>query len=438
MIRSVMFSKFIAVVFMCAVAGTVQAQDIFDPLDQFGFKDNSARKGQERLSANVQDYGAPPMRWHGFSITPRVTSELAYQSNIFGLENGEVSDFVTHIKPSLRIDKNIGRHSFSLNAEGDGAYFADYRDENKIDGRVLVSSRLEAYHNFIIPLELSYRQAHVSRNRRGGKTMDDLTTKPLAYDEIGGHGGFVFKSNRLAVSMDFWALNRRYDNGLKNDGSLSIGDDGDFNRTYGRVKISYDTSTSFMPFIEGRIEHNDFQRLSYEDGSGYSGNDRSHDVSMARLGFSFDYKGLVSGSIAAGQEKRSYDQADIKSSTGFSMAGALSFVFSPKWKSYLDTYSYTDEDTILNAGVERLGFNLSTDYELQRDLFTFGQFGYEEEDYDSLNRTDETILFGGGLRYIISPGFQLSAEYMNQSRDSNGQNTDMNDQIFMIRAHNSL
>ncbi len=437
MIRSVIFYSFVCTLFVCQSAKVVQAQDGVLPIDQFGFKDDSARKGSiSVLSSN--DYGAPAMRWKGFSILARMNTEEHYDSNIYALESDEVSDFSTQFEPTLKIDKEIGRHSLSFEAEGDGRLFAEHSDENTFGGQLTASARLEAYRSFIVPLEFSIKRGHAKRHRQRDLTLGSLTEKPISYDDISARGGFVYKPNRLAVTSEAGVLSRRYENEIRRNGDLSVVDDGDFDRVFGRAKISYEMPTGFVPYIEGRVESNDFLNRKYLAGNGYAGDDKSNSVLLARAGLSFKYKGLVVADVAVGQERRSYDQADIGDVQSLSLAGSLGLVFSPKMRTDLAVYAYNDEDSLLNDGVERTGFNLGVDYELRKDVFSFLDLSYEDEQYSTIGREDQTWGFSGGLRYMMSPDTQISAEYENMSRDSNVVNGDMDRHVVIVRVKNSL
>lgn len=413
------------------------AQDASPVWERFGFKDDSTVKGKLRNSS-PEGFSAPPLHWRGFKLYARSDAEETYNDNIYALDQTVKGDFITRVKPDVAVQKEVGRHQFMLRAKGDFKRYAEYSDENIADMEGTLSGRLEAYRSFIIPFEIAYGTYHADRRKQRGGLYADLTRKPVEYHVFNAETGFVYNPNRLTLAVSGHVKRLRYEDGQLNSGAVSIQRDGDNNAHGVDVQLSYDTDTSLTPFLEAKWQKENFLHRQYINGSGFTGNDRSNTMVLARAGMKFDYKGLMNGFISAGQEKRSYTQAGAKDTNAFSLASALKFILSPKWSFNVNASSSTAEDTLIKTGLKKRKFGIGLDYELQQDLFASLGADYHEDEFTSIVRTDKTWDIGGGLRYIVSPRLQLSADYMNGMRDSTAADGDLNNHIFILRVTGAL
>lgn len=434
MIRLVPF--FIVCLFLWT-SSAAQAQDAVPTWERFGFKDDSTRKGQV-ANENPEGFTAPPKHWRGFSIYARSDVEEAYDDNIYSIEESEDEDFITRIKPSIAVGKNVGRHQFLWQGEGEINRYADHSDENHTDLSTRFRGRLEAYRSFIIPFEIAYGIYHVDRDKQRGSTLQGLTKKPIEYKQLSAETGFRYQPNRFALLVMARGSQTRYEDGELNSGAPSISTDGDHDSHEVEMRLSYETKTSLVPYLEAKMGRDDFLHRDYIAGSGFTGDARDNDYVLARAGVSLDYKGLVTGFISAGQERRTYDQANIDDTSSFSLASALQFILDPKWTVNVNSGISTAEDSIVKAGIKKRRFGIGLNYELQQDLFATLGVDYQEDEFTSIVRDDETWEVGGGLRYILSPRLQLSAEYLNRARDSTAINGDLDNHIMILRLTGSL
>ena len=413
------------------------AQDAKPAWERFGFKDDSTNKGKLR----AVDPGAlttSPFHWRGFKIYARMDTEEEYNDNIYATEDDADADFITRFKPSATVVKDVGRHQFTVKAKGEMERYADSPDENTIDGEAQFGGVLEAYRSFVIPFNVTHGVYHTDRDKVRGTSFGALTRKPVEYSETTAETGFRYQPNRLGLSVMGRTGQTRYKNGETNSGAEAIYKDGDFDQTEIDARLSYATQTSFEPYVQVKWADQNMKNREYVAGSGFTGNDRSNKSFLARLGSTFDYKGLVTGFLSIGRENRTYDQSNIDDASSLSFAGAVQLILNPKWKLNLDAGVSTAEDTLIKAGMKKRGFGIGLDYELQQDLFATLGVNYNEDEFTSLVRTDETWELGGGMRYVISPRLSLSAEYLNRMRDSDAADADLDNHMVILRLSGAL
>ena len=420
-----------------SIASSAYAQDAKPAWERFGFKDDSTNKGHLR-TVDPSALTTSPFHWRGFKIYARLDTEEEYNDNIYAVEDGADTDFITRFKPNAVVTKNVGRHQFKVLAKGEIERYADSSDENTINGEVQFGGLLEAYRSFVIPFNVEYGVYHTDREKVRGTSFGALTRKPVAYKKMAAETGFRYQPNRLGVSVMGRTSQTRYDDGVTNTGAAVVYKDGNFDQTEIDARLSYATQTSFEPYVQVKWTDQNMKNREHVAGSGFTGNDRSNQSFLARLGSTFDYKGLVTGFLGIGREKRSYDQGNIDDTSTLSFAGAVQLILDPKWKLNFDAGMSTAEDTLIKAGIEKRGFGIGLDYELQHDVFANLGVNYSEDEFTSLVRTDETWELGGGVRYVISPRLSLSAEYLNRMRASDAADADLDNHSVILRLSGAL
>ena len=66
--------------------------------------------------------------------------------------------------------------------------------------------------------------------------------------------------------------------------------------------------------------------------------------------------------------------------------------------------------------------NVDWTHELLRNLLLNANIGYVRDDYEGTSRSDNTLLAGGGVTYLINRHLSLEATYDYNDRDSDANN----------------
>jgi len=150
-------------------------------------------------------------------------------------------------------------------------------------------------------------------------------------------------------------------------------------------------------------------------------------------GADFDITRLLHGSIYVGYNAVNYDSSTISQQSGFSYGANLQW-----YPTELLTVTFTGQQSfepslittaagtpsITNANV----IQGEADYEALRQLILTGIVSYENDNYSSTTRVDNTVTAAAGLRYLVNRNITLSAQYKFSARQStqSGFNYDRN------------
>lgn len=414
------------------------AQDAKAPAGQvFGFKDDSQLWGQE-LSQNPFARNAQPHHWAGLEIYTSLQGDLEINNNIRATQDHQQADVIGIIAPHISAQRAFGRHHFNLTLQGTRRQYNQETDENTSDYGAELALMLEPMRSIKLPIKLTYNKGHIARDRQRGETLQTLTIKPLEYSQHKAEAGLRYQPNRLYGQVSASYAQARYENGLRGNGQRLMQEDQDHDTTSYEAKIGYETKTSFHPFILARLNQENFKKRRFVSGAGFTGDDRSNEVMLARAGVEFDYKGLIWGSLAAGQERRNYKQSGIQDTTSLSLNQQMNWSPSPRYVFALRSLISTAEDTITKAAIKKRGALFSLGYEVKQDLFAHLETSYAQDEFVAQSRTDETWKLGAELRYTASPRLQLGLGYGLIARESDAANGDMDNQIFMLRAIGNL
>lgn len=405
--------------------------------ESFGFKDDSLHNDAP-VNQGPFSRAAPPMYFAGFKIYTSLQTDIEINNNILATENAAQSDVIAIAAPQINIHRDWGRHALQINATGNRRQYLENSNENITDMGLEIKADLEPYHSVQMPISLSFNKDHIARSAQRGSTSQSLTINPLQKTTAQAQMGIKYQPNRIYGQISSRYRQVRFENQIRGDGSTLMQSDQDQNITDIETKIGYETKTSFHPFVMLRLTEEDFLRQAHIDGSGFTGDDNSNNVTVARAGLDFDYKGILSGSFGVGRENRNYDQSNIRDTSALSLSQIIKWVPSPKYVLALRSLISTGQDTITQAALKKKKIAFSLDYELQKDLFTRMQAAYAEEDFIAQNRTDKTVSFDSELRYIINPRLQIGAGYTMRNRTSDASNADLNNHIFMLRFIGNL
>lgn len=407
---------------------SVNAQTLKDVTESsVGFKTRL-----EGASIDPFAYRGEPIHYGSFLIWPNLTLEQVYNDNVFATNTNQQGDFATIIKPEIIIKKDIGRHQFigSLNADINQYY--DETSENVENYALKLEADIEAKQGINIPLSLSYRDGHLSRQGQTRASANDIPKNPLANQNLEVESGIVIKPNRLSLALLGNYRQGRLENGELNNGTTLIRDTRNIDRKTGIIRLSYDYSETFTPFLD--YEYSEENYINEAIGA----TTRNNKYNQIQAGSFFDYRGVITGALGLGWGSRTYDAPTIDDSNGLSIDGRISL--NPTEKTQLGAQFSREqiEDNVIIAGLTRNFAKLNLTHEITRLFFTKASVSYEDKNFDNINREDQTYGLNIGFNYILSPRLQIGTEYQFITRDSTLKEIEMDNSILFLRAKFSL
>ncbi len=374
-----------------------------------------------------------PIKMGGLLLEPKLHIEQRYSDNIYASDENAEGDFATAVKPSLIIKKLYRDHEFSLRGESEAVRYYNHSKENMFNYKGEFSGRLTARRVLTLPFKLSYAVNHKDRlHERSAQARE-----PTRFDSMRSEIGAEYDPGRLMLGL-YGGYNRfRYEDGENEAGGDVIREDGDYDSLYLKAKALYRTRTDFMPFVSLQLSDNDYLRHRF-DGTGFDGVERDNRVIRGLGGIEFKYHDILSGSAAAGWDRRSYEDNSIDEIASFSAEGKIQWAPFRKVKLNLEFLRQSEEDNEVNDGIVETLTSAGIDYELRHNLFLNGGIEWENTKFANIDRHDD--IYGGsvGLNYILNRKIEIGGEYLRRWRDSTQNSEDFDENIFMLRLTGKL
>jgi hypothetical protein len=374
----------------------------------------------------AEDY--EPIVAGGFKLTPKIVLQQSYSDNIYADDDNEESDHITAVKPSLLIEKSIRDHQFALETDVEALRYWENSDESELNFKSELRGRVVARRVLALPFKLSYSSDHLDRVTHRGA----LTREPTGFKMFKAEIGADYKPSRFGVGFYTGYNQRRYENGDDFNNNDVINDDADYDTVYARIIAKYESKADWTPFVSLQLDQNDYLRGTH-DGTGYNGLKRDNRVLRAMAGAEFDDGEMWKGSASIGQDWRKYDEDSIDDVTALSAEGYIEWKPFKKLKLALDFLRRTEEESTINNGIVETDVDFGINYEFQQDLFFNAGVGWENTEFEGIDRTDDLYSGTVGISYVLNSKLEAGASYLHRFRESSQFGSDFDENIFMLR-----
>jgi len=402
-----------------------QAQDIAQ---------GAHKRTDTQTSAALTEMNSYPLHYGSFAVQPKLILQQQYNTNVLARSTNERDDFVTTIQPSLNIFKNIRDHQFNLNLQSSIIRYADLGNESIENHRANFDARVIATKRASLPITIEYQRGHRERNQERATVQ---SRAPVAFDRLRARTGFEFRPNRLLLGVYGSYELEQFDNATAVNGTRLIREDGDFSR-YGIEAIArYTTHTNWSPFASILVAQSDFKRRSF-NGVGFNGLARDNTLIRGLTGIGYDYKGLISASLAFGADHRNFTDTNVSDVNDIVVEGRATWQPRRGTSVIFDASRQTQENNEINNGLVQTNLAMEVDYELQQDLFLRGNVLYEHDKFNTGGRDDDLYGAGMGLYYVLNPKFQLEGRVDYNQRNSNQIGAEFDQTTFMMRLVSGL
>jgi hypothetical protein len=370
------------------------------------------------------DYDPIGLRAGSFFFYPELTLSGLYDDNVFAADDDEESDFAALLSPRLRAQSNFSRHSLTLDV---GAELARYQDNDELDYEdfyALTGGRLDITREDILSADLGVKRLHEDPSDPDSSEGDDEVTKfwqdtaSLSYRKN-------FARFFTVLGGDF----ARYD---FEDTDDTNEDDRDRNQYAGRLRFGYEISPRLAAFLQGLY---DIRR--YDETPDDQGRDRDSEGYSLRAGTEIDITSILFGEVGFGYTSRTYDDDDLDSVNGFGFGGKLTWNVTPLTTIGLDAEGEIQETTV-GDGNDEASANfqkkviLDINHELLRNVLLNGNVGYIRDDFEGIDRTDNTLRAGAGVSYLLNRHLSLDATYDFSTRDSDENDEEYTRNRFLV------
>ena len=358
--------------------------------------------------AQESAYDAFGIRAGSFLLYPSLTSKLVFDSNVFALPTGEISDWAAVTTPRIAAESNWSRHSlmFELLARDVRYFNQTSQDHTDVHGRIV--GRLDARRDLTIQGSLNLGRIY---EPLGSGDAPALAAEPVPDTKFDAELALHKTFNRVKVTLSGGYQNNNYDDVPAIGGGTLDQDfrDGDAYEIGGRVAVAISPDTNvFGDVTYTRTEH-DNPSVTLSDS----------DTVRVLTGFEFAPSALVRGQVGAGYTWRGYDGLGIADEEGFAYLADIIWNPTPLVTVTIGGEGSIEDTTVVGAsGRLSSSGHIMVDYELLRNLIVSPQVRIDHINYFGIARDDLFIVPGIRLDYMLNRRLHVGGEYFFTSRDS--------------------
>jgi hypothetical protein len=382
-------------------------------------------RGQTVLERSRPELDPLGVRAGGFIIFPSLSVGEEYNDNIFSTDTGTVDDFITRITPRVRVNSNWNNHALNFFTGGDIALHHDNSAEDYEDFNVGATGRLDIQRDSQIRARVEYQNLHVER----GDPDDTGSSEPTEYDVyIGQLEGFR-RFNRVSLLLGGFFERQDYQ-----DDVATNNDDRDRTEIQTSLRVGYKMAANYEGFVRATYIIND-----YDDLADVSLLDKDSQGIELDVGATIDFGGIVFGDFFAGYMKRDYDASSLGSTDGPSLGADITWNVTPL-TTLIGTIQREIRESTTGDGLGNFASGrfvttagVEAQHELLRNLLLGANISYTNDDYQGIDREDNTFRFGLNGRYMLYRNLYLRAGYSFRQKDSDVAGSDYIENILFAR-----
>ena len=381
---------------------------------------------KRKAASEADPYAALGGRSGGLLFYPAIELIGGHDSNPTRGSGGAGAGIYT-VAPELRVQSDWLRHELKADLRGSYNY---YRPDSiptlsrpyfngKVDGRVDVTRNTR--------IDLGARML-VSTDNPGSPNLQAGLSKLPIYTTFGGTGGIAHRFNRLEIGVKADIARTVYRNSSLIDGTTASNEDRNYNQYGGTVRAGYELSPGFMPYVEAGADTRRHDLAT--DFSGYQRNSRGF---TAKLGSTVELSRLLTGEVAVGYVKRSYEDPRLDPLKGLVGNAALVWSATTLTTVKFSAQSTVGESTVAGvSGVLYRDAGVQLDHSLRRWLIGSLKAGVGFDDYVGSPRSDKRYYLGAGLAYKLNRSVQIKGEVRRDWLRSNETANDYTANVFLL------
>lgn len=367
----------------------------FDPL--------KAKPRPEPFYANM--VGIP---YGSFLLFPEISLSYGYDSNIYAERKNETSDMITTLSPLFVAKSNWAQHKLNFGAGADLARYRDHGSEDTDDYWLAVGGQYDIDPTANIFGNVSHTQTHEDRGSPDNIRGQNPTVLKITEANLGAAKQFEKVSVKASLNQE------------KLDFSTPTGATYSYNdrdRTVDSVdaRVGYAVTPTVETFFQTATDNR-----NYDITLDHNGFKRSSDGYRVAVGAAFTPSAKLKGEAFVGQMYQSYDDPR------FTNLNKAYFGANLTWKPLPGTTASTflgrslEETTLAgSSGYVDTSVGVNVEKVLNQDLLLNARLAYTRSDYQGIDRQDDTINAGAGVKYYVSPTVYLAADYSHLNRESN-------------------
>lgn len=343
---------------------------------------------------------------------PKIQGDVGYDSNVFASEDNVTSDTLVTIAPEVEVESDWARHSVTGYARAKLTRYVDNSSENAETWAIGGAGRYDIQRGRNFRGDLNF--AREVEARTASNTPASIA-EPIEYDRYGGTLGSTWSFNRLRLVGTAGVQTYDYQDGVSVSGAVVPQNTRDQTTTTASLRADYALSPATAVYLS--VEGN---QRRFDNGDALTPLRDSEGVNLL-AGANFEIGSLMRADIGAGYITQNFDNPLYGEFSGFSGRARLEYFITPLVTlGLVANRSVTDSGVIGSAGILTSKLEATADYELRRNIIVGGRAGAVVEEFDTLDRQNDTYYAGLRATYLLNRSVGVTGSYAYETRRSSG------------------
>jgi hypothetical protein len=361
-----------------------------------------------------------------FLVKPAVELTTGYDSNPGRVPGGKGSPVVV-IAPVVAVRSQFDKHQ--LNADVRAAYVDD--TQTNLISHPTVDAHVNGRYDLADTTALN-GEGHfmLDADDPGTARFTGKFTKIPLVSTVGASGGVTQKFDPFEVSVKGAVDHVQFQNVGLTDGQILSNQDRNFNQYAVQSRVSYALNDQYHPFIDVAVD-----RRVHELPVDMLGFRRDSTGTAVEGGVTFALTDKLTGDAAVGYLTRQYQDAMLKSVSGFIADANLMYQINPDNTLQFGAKSQVAE--IAEAGISGvLKRDVTLEYDHQFEPWLVGTLmtGYGADVFVGSTRVDNRYFVDFGMLYKVSRLLQLQAHLRQEMTKSNFKENNLDATVVTVGA----
>lgn len=341
----------------------------------------------------------------GFVLYPSANVTLAYDSNIYNVDDRKTEDAIASFRPALALRSDFSRHAVSLEADADIRRYFDVSEENSEQYKINARSLLELGYGIDVNAFAGYARGIEQRGTAGDIFFTD---EPVAFDDVRAGIDIARTGRRLELAIGGSVLKRDYSDALSGGIPLDLSP---LDVTLRSAKIRADYGLNGKTKLFGELSGNE---IDYQLPTSPTRDSRGFAV---LLGVKHEVTALIDLEAGIGYIEQDFRNPAIGSTGDINYRLAAAWTPAPQWKLTASASRYFDASRSEESpAIIATEFRLGAQRAIGDRLLVGAEAGYLEESFRASEREDKRFFLSASSTYRLTDriGIILGASYRDQ------------------------
>lgn len=380
---------------------------------------------RRRRRPDEDPFAPPGWRAGGLLLYPSFEAGVGYDSNPNRLGARHEGSLLLRGEGALALRSDWLAHELTASLRGAYSEFPNVQNASRPEAEGRIALRLDARRDTQIDLETRFK---VDTDRPGSPDLPAAVTNRPVETSFGGSAGATQRFNRLSIGLRGSVDRASFGNAELNDGLSFDQGDRDYMQYALRLRTGYELTPGVQPFVaatldsrlhDERIDHAGFAR----DSNGVTG----------QVGSSFELTRLLTGEIAAGYERRRYDDPRLGDLRGPVVDAALLWSPTPLTNVRFKAATTLAETTVIGStGVVARSVSVEVEHALRRDVTLIGAVSLQRNDYRGVAIDERGFTASLKVDYKLSRSLVLRASVTHERLNSTVPGSDYTANVILV------